>query len=60
MSNLTRKMETCANIAIILAGLAAACLFIQKFAAGRAGSANRGRASHQCRRKDPAGGSRLG
>lgn len=45
MSNLTRKMETCANIAIILAGLAAACLFIQKFAAGRAGSANRGRAS---------------
>jgi len=45
MSDLTKKMETCANIAIILAGLAAACLFIQKFAAGRAGSANRGRAS---------------
>jgi hypothetical protein len=45
MSDLPRKMETCANVAIVLAGVAAACLFIQKFAAGRGGSANRGRAS---------------
>jgi hypothetical protein len=45
MKDLAKRIETCANVAIIIAGLAAACLLIQRFAVGRAGSASRGRAN---------------